>query len=470
MKKVLLIFIFQFIFIYFFKAQNPFDNAVKSFLSNKEISTATVGIQLQNQNGKELFSYNSNKLLVPASTQKLFTAAFTLNTLPINFTFKTVVATKEIDSTSNSINGDLIVSTDGDPSLESRFFKSNSFLRNLKSTLTKQNIKSIKGNILIYPRINDYQHNKQWLWSDIGNYYGAGFSTHTFMDNYVEVSFNSSLNIGDTTSILKISPSEKSFSIKNNVLVGISKKDLSFAFGAPYQDQRIMTGTIPANKNNYAVKVSMHNPKAFLFSAIENTCLDLNIKILNNKDNLEKLDTLLIHHSPSLTDLLKCVNFQSNNNFAEHLLMKSASYKNQKNISFEDAPEILENYWKEQLPSNDFVFMDGCGLSRLNLASPASFNQLLTYQLQSDNLKVFLETLPVFGTSGTLKYMGDGTIIEGNFIGKSGSMTGVRCYSGYFKKNNEYYPFTIMINNFVSSDYLIRKHIESLMVAIYKNL
>ena len=150
--------------------------------------------------------------------------------------------------------------------------------------------------------------------------------------------------------------------------------------------------------------------------------------------------------------------------------MKSASYKNQKNISFEDAPEILENYWKEQLPSNDFVFMDGCGLSRLNLASPASFNQLLTYQLQSDNLKVFLETLPVFGTSGTLKYMGDGTIIEGNFIGKSGSMTGVRCYSGYFKKNNEYYPFTIMINNFVSSDYLIRKHIESLMVAIYKNL
>ena len=141
MKKVLLIFIFQFIFIYFFKAQNPFDNAVKTFLSNKEISTATVGIQLQNQNGKELFSYNSNKLLIPASTQKLFTAAFTLNTLPINFTFKTVVATKEIDSTSNSINGDLIVSTDGDPSLESRFFKSNSFLRNLKSTLTKQNIK-----------------------------------------------------------------------------------------------------------------------------------------------------------------------------------------------------------------------------------------------------------------------------------------------------------------------------------------
>ena len=49
-------------------------------------------------------------------------------------------------------------------------------------------------------------------------------------------------------------------------------------------------------------------------------------------------------------------------------------------------------------------------------------------------------------------------------------MSGVRCYSGYFLKNEQYFPFTIMVNNFTSSDYVIRKHIEELMVGIYQKI
>ena len=49
------------------------------------------------------------------------------------------------------------------------------------------NIKFVSGNIIIYPDLNDYQSNSRWLWSDMGNYYGAGYSSHTFKDNYVEV-------------------------------------------------------------------------------------------------------------------------------------------------------------------------------------------------------------------------------------------------------------------------------------------
>ena len=96
----------------------------------------------------------------------------------------------------------------------------------------------------------------------------------------------------------------------------------------------------------------------------------------------------------------------------------------------------------------------------------------LNFQLNSKPLikETFLNSLPVAGVSGTLKFLGEGTPIEGNFIGKSGSMSGVRCYSGYFTKNSNYFPFTIMINNFICSDYLIRKHIEKLMIDIYSKL
>ena len=46
----------------------------------------------------------------------------------------------------------------------------------------------------------------------------------------------------------------------------------------------------------------------------------------------------------------------------------------------------------------------------------------------------------------------------------------VRWYSGYLRKNAQYYPFTIMVNNFTSNDYLIRKRIEELVVNIYSNI
>ena len=49
-------------------------------------------------------------------------------------------------------------------------------------------------------------------------------------------------------------------------------------------------------------------------------------------------------------------------------------------------------------------------------------------------------------------------------------MGGVRCYSGYLHKNSKYFPFTIMVNNFTSNDYLIRKRIEELVVNIYNNI
>jgi D-alanyl-D-alanine carboxypeptidase/D-alanyl-D-alanine-endopeptidase (penicillin-binding protein 4) len=151
--------------------------------------------------------------------------------------------------------------------------------------------------------------------------------------------------------------------------------------------------------------------------------------------------------------------------------METVSNQN-KMVSLDEATSFLELFWKEKLGLTDFTFKDGSGLSRLNLSSPNLFNQLLYFQLNSKLYikETFLNSLPIAGVSGTLKYLGDGTPIEGNFIGKSGSMSGVRCYSGYFKKNNNYFPFTIMINNFICSDYLIRKHIEKLMVAIYNNL
>jgi D-alanyl-D-alanine carboxypeptidase/D-alanyl-D-alanine-endopeptidase (penicillin-binding protein 4) len=132
----------------------------------------------------------------------------------------------------------------------------------------------------------------------------------------------------------------------------------------------------------------------------------------------------------------------------------------------------MNEYWGGKLSLDErFFSVDGCGLSRKNLISPEIMNKLLVYVLnQKKYSSNFLNSLPVAGKSGTLKYLGKGTVIENNFIGKSGSMDGVRCYSGYFFKNNYKYPFTIMVNNFSCSSSQVKSEILRLMNGIYTNL
>jgi D-alanyl-D-alanine carboxypeptidase/D-alanyl-D-alanine-endopeptidase (penicillin-binding protein 4) len=241
------------------------------------------------------------------------------------------------------------------------------------------------------------------------------------------------------------------------------------------QNHRTLIGTIPRNKKNYVVKISMHDPKIFLKQAVENACSELGILTSNisikSKGNLH-LDTLLVYTSPSIMDLVKCVNFKSNNNYAEHLLIKSVS-QNHKDIDINQAADYLQLYWEDKLGLKEMIFKDGCGLSRLNLCSANALNELLLYELERKLSKAeesFLKSLPISGKTGTLKYFGDESVFEEEFFGKSGSMGGVRCYSGYLRKSSHYYPFTIMVNNFISNDYLIRKRIEELVVNIYNNI
>ena len=85
--------------------------------------------------------HHSKNLFVPASLQKLFTTSFVINTLPNDFTFKTyVLVDGKIDSLTNTLLGNLIIQTSGDPSLESRFFKNQSFISDFNTALKNLNI------------------------------------------------------------------------------------------------------------------------------------------------------------------------------------------------------------------------------------------------------------------------------------------------------------------------------------------
>ena len=129
----------------------------------------------------------------------------------------------------HTLKGDLYIIMNGDPSL-GRFIAS--FLNDLRQILIKRQIKVIEGSIKIIPADDNYNSCSQWLWSDLGNYYGAGYSSSNFMDNMVDLYFNTNFSIGDTCKILNVIPNSATF-LTNEVTVGNQNRDLSYAFGAP---------------------------------------------------------------------------------------------------------------------------------------------------------------------------------------------------------------------------------------------
>ncbi len=470
--RYLILFFFQLNLLFVVAQQNELERALQNFKDNTDLSSAHIGVQLLDSDGEtKLVSYQEDKLFIPASITKLWTTAMAARILKPKYKFKTIVGHHgELDTSNHTLKGDLYVVTNGDPSLESRFI-AQSFLNDLRQILINRNIKVIEGRLKILP-VESYHTCSQWLWSDLGNYYGAGYSSSTFMDNMVELYFNTNFSIGDTCEILKVIPATASFLLTNEVTVGKQNRDLSYAFGAPMQDERIIKGNLPKRNLPYKVKVSMHNPQDFLCESIQKMMTALNIVELNHSFSLNTLtDTLLEYQSPEVSELIRIINFESNNNYAEHLMVEcSKDYTNYLHI--DTAATFMQSYWSGSF-LNEVYFSDGSGLSRKNLITPQAMNGLLVHILNDLNSKekeCIMKSLPVAGISGTLKYIGGKTSIQGNFKGKSGSMGGVRCYTGYFQKNEEFFPFTVMVNHFLVSDAKVRKAIEQLMEELYSAL
>ncbi len=92
---------------------------------------------------------------------------------------------------------------------------------------------------------------------------------------------------------------------------------------------------------------------------------------------------------------------------------------------------------------------------------------MLRYMQKSKNYKVFYNSLPVAGKSGTLRYVGRKTSAEGAVHAKSGSIGLVRAYTGYVNtKAGKELVFSMNIANYNCSSYSARKKLTALMIAM----
>lgn len=458
-------------------SQNSIQQKINSISAESFFKHASISFEVRDlTTNKRIAVKNHQTSLIPASVFKLFSTASSLELLGPQHKFHTYLQYDGFIDEGGQLIGNVYIKGGGDPALGSEHFKNNygDYIQKWVSALQNKGIKSIKGKIIgDATYFDDNVVPDGWIWSDIGNYYGAGPNGLSVHDNTCKVKFKSGPNAGDSTVFLGTEPEIPGLQVDNRVLASNKNSDNCWVFGAPYSNYRVLEGTIPKGRSLYQkTKASIPDPAYFLASLVAKRCAAVGITTLGASTlRLEKLSgdsrmakrfNLDTVYSPTLKKIVERTNHKSVNLYAEHVLIQAALKRDPMAKDTESAADVVDTFWENKGVTGLFLH-DGSGLSRKNAVSAHGLVKLLSIMNQSKNKKAFYESLPISGKTGTIRSMCKNTVASGKVHAKSGSMSNVRSYAGYVETvSGKKLAFAIVFNNFTCSSRVVKQRVASL--------
>lgn len=398
--------------------------------------------------------HQSDIFMLPASTQKVFTALAAKLALPQDFRFQTALLTNgKVEN--NVLKGDLIVKFTGDPDLTSGQFYQ------LFSELKKQGIQKIEGNLILDTSVFA-SHDKAsgWIWNDLTMCFNAPPAAINIDHNCFYVNLNADQAVGDYAKVDV--PSAYPVQVFSSAYI-VSKED------SPY----CQLDVVAHDNNRYQVKGCMARqptPFGLSFSVQDPTSYGASISLANLKKlaitfdgqvkeapNPQKGTLLAEHFSKPLPDLLKKMMKKSDNQIADALFRTVAYHQQNRPASFQLASHVVRHLLntKANMTFNNSIIADGSGLSRHNQVSAETMLQALEYIAKNEDSLQLLETFPIAGVDGTIS--GRGSMINEplvkNIIAKTGSLKGVYNLAGFMKNaKGERIAFVQFINGYSTGD------------------
>lgn len=452
--------------------------AIRKF--QNAVGDASVGVCVKDISGKDIIGYNKKTALIPASTLKVLTSATAMEILGEDYRFETTLAIDKNDPQH------LIIRGHGDPTLGSEYLKQPDFKAEWLLHIEKNLPKDKPISITI---VDDYYGyagvSSKWLQEDLGNYFAAGSYGISVFDNTYKLYFNT-MRTDTCPVILRTVPEMKDIIFLNTLGFNTTGKDNGYINGEPFSNYRKLVGDIPAKRASFSLKGDIPDPgmvlgktlaqelanAGYVVSDIQTTRKQYYKNMFSSsKAYLFEESAFHIHLSPPLKDIVKIVNFRSNNHYTEHLI-RAIGRANNKDIYSDALSEgiiFTKLFWKSKGINSDAMFIyDGCGLAPSNKISPEVLCDVLLYmQNKSKYSQSFFASMPKAGREGTVRNLLKGTRLEGKVFVKSGSIAEVQCFSGYYIEGNKKYVFTVMVNNYNSPRKQVVRAIENLLLEIF---
>jgi D-alanyl-D-alanine carboxypeptidase/D-alanyl-D-alanine-endopeptidase (penicillin-binding protein 4) len=449
----------------------------ETWKNDKDLKNASIGFcVLDARTSSVIAEYNPQLGLIPASTLKVVTTSAALGLLGSDFRYQTkLYYTGTLNSKTGELNGNLVITGSGDPTLQSENFAKDSLRITDKwaQVLWDKGIRKISGAIIGDASCFERAIPDNWVWSDIGNYFGTAPCGLSYSDNKFKIIYNSHA-AGSPAEVKDIRPNYQGVSIEVvSTVTASGSEDEAFVYGDPFSYRREVKGRIPPNKSNYEVEAALPDPALLCAQQLVAALLKRGIACSTGAplSNYEKADTLVdkqllyTHFSPTLDKIILYTNLKSNNLYAESLLRTMGKGRVATGI------EAVKNYWQQRgLDVSELFMSDGSGLSRSNTTTTGFQARLLSKVYRDSlNYKLFNASLPVAGKSGSMSSIGKGTPIENNLRAKTGYIQRARGYCGYVKtRSGQELAFSLLFNNYNCSAKDAKLKLEKFMVALWE--
>ena len=369
-----------------------------------------------------VYTHNPDKMMTPASTQKLFVSISALSTIGHDYDFRTEVRT-DGNIVQDSLGhpyykGDIYVCGGFDPTL--RF----SPIRQIADSIKAMGADSIDGRIIAYvPQKQSLLSHHGWTWERIP----AG------EEHFITpLTFNKGMTSPD-----------------------VPREPVWTTIGRGRRARKVLT--TPAFRS-----VRVRHPEQYFVASI---CKLLKVDSIafsaNDPSYVMRNDTTIdLTKRPCITSIrtplttvLSTMMKRSDNFYAESMLLNLSNPWNRNSWTYDRCRQAVRDMvTRAEGRPDDYLIVDGSGLSHSNKTTASLEIQILRYAfLYPEIYQPLYESLPIAGTDGTIsKRMKSGNVFE-NVRAKTGTLNGVSALSGYVTASNGHeMAFSILVNNISS--------------------
>ncbi|MCU1243960.1 MAG: D-alanyl-D-alanine carboxypeptidase/D-alanyl-D-alanine-endopeptidase [Candidatus Acidoferrum typicum] len=462
---------------------------IQKVMSRPEFARANFGIKFVSlDTGKVLYSLNSNKLFVPASTTKLLTEGTVLAKLGADYRFHTrIYRTAPIDK-KGKLKGDLILVASGDPNLSNRIRTDGTLafvdedhsyngpavdgdplavIKQLAKDVAAKGVRKVEGRILVDTS----------LFPDGPREGGTSVVMSSIMvnDNVIDLIITPAAKPGDAAAFVS-TPQTSYVKFVSHVTTGAatSKADLDLSDPITNSDGTVtatITGSVPLGSQPTTAAFAVPSPTTFAQTVLAEALSAAGVSVKPPKHPT----------APDFPALARL--YTPENQVAEHVSLPLAeeikvTLKVSQNLHAGMGPYLLGTlvaktkkdplqagfnterafFQEAKLDVTGVSQGDGAGGDWADLFSPDFMCQYLTYWTTRPDYPVLFKALPILGKDGTLAKIQTANPAAGHVFAKTGTF-------GSEDHLNE----NVMLNGKGLAGYVVTASGQKIVFAAYVN-
>jgi len=391
-----------------------------------DVAVSYVGIRRSDMN----YSLDGEKMMVPASNQKLLTSVFAISSLKADFHFSTKIHFR---------GKDLIVESGWDPTLGDPVIagaEKKSIYHQLDrwaGAVRRKAGNVISGDIILTSRISTTAFRPpDWPRRHYNKWYGAPIADLNFHDNCYDVTFVKS----GGKIVPAVMPSSRYIRLINEVRPG--KKHIWALKSTRDESRATITGTYSSVSPD-PVSVPVNDPTLLLARVFADRLAVAGVKVAggirkveSRQIDLGRIPPLIETRTP-LTEVLARANRRILNLAAECMFLRAGD-GTWKGSAKQMTETLVKSYGFD---ADKLRVSDGCGLSGENRVTTKMLAGMLRFASGGEIGRMLLASLPLSGQKDTtMRRRMTAKPYAGRVAGKTGYISGVVTLSGYILDKN----------------------------------